>query len=192
MTLLTTGRPPVAVRAASGLWLAAVALGSIETVIVVGASQGGDNPLPGVLLRCAVYAAAILTTLRMRAGRRWARLALALVLGVVGTLSLVIEPVSWLADGNSLNAVADDADLTWWAIAASRSLHVAAVWAAVPLMFTGSANAYFRHATNKPAAERHAADEPAAERRAAGKHAAQRHTGTEPAANGHVGNEHGG
>jgi hypothetical protein len=144
MTLLTTGRPPVAVRAASGLWLAAVALGALETVIVVGADQAGDNPLPGVLFRCTVYAAAILTTLRMRAGRRWARLALALVLGIVGTLSLIIEPISWLVDGNSLSAVTGDADLTWWAIAASRALHVAAVWAAVPLMFTASANAYFR------------------------------------------------
>ncbi|WP_327006136.1 hypothetical protein OHA72_01865 [Dactylosporangium sp. NBC_01737] len=144
MTLLTTGRPPVAVRAASGLWLAAVALGALETVIVVGADQAGDNPLPGVLFRCTVYAAAILTTLRMRAGRRWARLALALVLGIVGTLSLIIEPISWLVDGNSLSAATGDADLTWWAIAASRALHVAAVWAAVPLMFTASANAYFR------------------------------------------------
>lgn len=149
MTLLTAGRPPVAVRAASGLWLAAVALGALETVIIVAASQGGDNPLPGVLLRCAVYAAAILTTLRMRAGRRWARLALALVLGIVGTLSLVIEPVSWLADGNSLSAATGDADLTWWAIAGSRGLHVAAVWAAVPLMFTASANAYFRRTDDK-------------------------------------------
>jgi hypothetical protein len=145
MTLLTTGWPPVAVRAASGLWLAAVALGALETVIVVGASQAGENPLPGVLFRCAVYAAAIITTLRMRAGRRWARVALAVVLGVVGTLSLVVEPVSWLADGNSLSAAVDDADLTWWMIAGSRVLHVAAVWAAVPLMFTRSANAYFRH-----------------------------------------------
>lgn len=146
MTLLTTGRPPVAVRAAAGLWLAAVAFGALETVIVVGSSQAGENPLPGVLFRCAVYAAAILTALRMRAGRRWARLALALVLGIVGTLSLIIEPISWLVDGNSLSAAVDDADLTWWAIAVSRALHVAAVWTAVPLMFTASANAYFRGA----------------------------------------------
>ncbi|GAA3226588.1 hypothetical protein ACFO1B_32190 [Dactylosporangium siamense] len=144
MTLLTTGRPPVAVRAAAGLWLIAVALGALETVIVVGSGQAGEHPLAGVLFRCAVYAAAILTTLRMRAGRRWARLALALVLGIVGTLSLIIEPISWLAGGNSLSAVVDDADLTWWATAASRALHVAAVWAAVPLMFTRSANAYFK------------------------------------------------
>jgi hypothetical protein len=149
MTVLsarTTGRPPVAVRAATGMWLAAVALGAIETVIVVGAGEAGASPLAGVLFRCAVYAAAILTALRMRAGRRWARIALALVLGIVGTLSLVVEPISWLADGNSLSAVADDADLTWWAIAGSRALHVAAVWAAVPLMFTRSANRYFRKA----------------------------------------------
>ena len=144
MTSLMTGRPPVAVRAAAGLWIAAVALGAVETVIVVGSAQAGDNPLAGVLFRCAVYAAAILTTLRMRAGRGWARLALALVLGIVGTLSLVVEPISWLAGGNSLSAAAADADLTWWAIAAVRALHVAAVWAAVPLMFTGQANAYFK------------------------------------------------
>ncbi|MEV0136090.1 hypothetical protein AB0H83_47590 [Dactylosporangium sp. NPDC050688] len=144
MTSLTTGRPPVAVRAAAGLWIAAVALGAGETVIVVGSSQAGGNVLAGVLFRGAVYAAAILTTLRMRAGRRWARLALALVLGIVGTLSLVVEPISWLADGNSLSAATAGADLTWWAVAAARALHVAAVWAAVPLMFTARANAYFK------------------------------------------------
>ena len=144
MTLLTTGRPPVSVRAAAGLWIAAVALGAVETVIVVGSSQAGDAPLAGVVFRCVVYAAAVLTAVRMRAGRRWARVALALVLGIVGTLSLVIEPVSWLVDGNSLSATLDDADAAWWAIAGSRALHVGAVWAAVPLMFTSSANRYFR------------------------------------------------
>ncbi|MEV0561843.1 hypothetical protein [Dactylosporangium sp. NPDC050588] len=144
MILLDSRRPPVAVRAATGLWIGAVALGAVETVIVVGAGQAGENPLFGVLFRCVVYAAAVLTALRMRAGRRWARIALAVVLGIVGTLSLVIEPISWLADGNSLSAATADADLTWWAITAARTLHVAAVWAAVPLMFTGSANQYFR------------------------------------------------
>lgn len=143
MTLLTTGRPPVAVRAASGMWIAAVALGALETVFVVGSSQAGDNPLPGVLFRCAVYGAAILTTLRMRAGRRWARIALAVVLGIVGTLSLIIQPLTWLADGNSLSAATAGADLTWWAITGSRALHIVAVWTAVPLMFTASANQYF-------------------------------------------------
>jgi hypothetical protein len=144
MTLLTAGRPPVSVRAAAGCWIGAVALGAVETVIVVGSSQAGDDPLPGVLFRCAVYGAAVLATLRMRAGRRWARIALALVLGVVGSLSLLVEPVAWLADGNSLSAAFDDADSTWWAIAVARALHVVAVWVAVPRMFTGSANRYFR------------------------------------------------
>ncbi|MFF5226329.1 hypothetical protein [Dactylosporangium sp. NPDC000521] len=143
MTHLGSGRPPVAVRAATGLWIAAVALGAVETVIVVGAQQAGEHPLVGVLFRCVVYAAVVLTALRMRAGRRWARIALALVLGIAGTLSLVVGPVLWLVDGHSLSAAAGDADLTWWAIAAARALHVAAVWTAVPLMFTRSANRYF-------------------------------------------------
>lgn len=140
---MSIDRPPAAVRTAFGLWLLAVGAGVFETVVVVGSGAAGDGALMGVAIRGTVYAAAIATALRMRAGRRWARLALALVLGIVGTLSLVMEPIGWLAEGNSVRDQFAAADAAWWLTAASRAVHIGAVLSAVPLMFTPAANAYF-------------------------------------------------
>jgi hypothetical protein len=81
---------------------------------------------------------------RMRLGKRWARLTLAVLLGVIGTLSLVIDPISWLAEGNSLSEVFTEADLLFFLIAPIRTVHLAAVIAALALMFLPAANTYFR------------------------------------------------
>jgi hypothetical protein len=141
---MTTNATPTAVRAAFGLWLLAVGAGAFETVVMLAGGAAGDNPTVGVVVRGTIYAVVVLIALRMRAGRRWARLTLALALGIVGTLSLVMEPIGWLMDGNSLSTQLADADLTWWLTAAARTVHIAAVWSAVPLMFVPSANHYFR------------------------------------------------
>jgi hypothetical protein len=82
----------------------------------------------------------------MRLGKRWARLTLAVLLGGIGTLSLVIDPISWLAGGNSLSEIFIDADLLFFLIAPIRAVHLAAVIAALVLMFLPSANTYFRTA----------------------------------------------
>jgi hypothetical protein len=87
---------------------------------------------------------AIVVVLRMFSGQRWARLTLAAGLGVVGTLSLTIEPVLWLARGNSLTHMIAQAGITDLVFGSSRVLHVAAVFAGCVLMFMPSANAYFR------------------------------------------------
>jgi hypothetical protein len=144
--MTTIDRTPTAVRAAFGMWLVAVGAGAFETVVVVasGDAGAGGGVVAGVAVRCAVYAAAVLTAVRMRAGRRWARVALALVLGIVGTLSLVMQPVGWLLDGNSFSAQLSSADTAWWLEAASRTVHIAAVWCGVILMFVPSANRYFQ------------------------------------------------
>jgi len=123
-----------------------VATGVLETIVVITSGAAGDNPLPAVLLRGTIYAVVVLVALRMRAGRRWARLTLALALGILGTLSLVMEPIGWLLDGNSLSAQLGSADLAWWLTATFRTLHIAAVWSAVPLMFTPAASRFFHRA----------------------------------------------
>jgi hypothetical protein len=66
------------------------------------------------------------------------------LLGVIGTLSLVIDPISWLAEGNSLSEVFKEADLLFFLIAPIRIVHLAAVIAALVLMFLPAANTYFR------------------------------------------------
>jgi hypothetical protein len=81
----------------------------------------------------------------MRLGKRWARIALAVLLGGIGTLSLVIDPISWLAAGNSLREVFTRADLLFFIIAPIRAAHLTAVIAALVFMFLPAANGYFRH-----------------------------------------------
>jgi len=141
---------PKPVHAAFVLWIAAVAAGVFETILAVIdlAPEGlGAGVVAGVVVRLAVFTAAIYLAVRLRLGRNWARVSLTILLGVVGTLSLVIGPIQWLIEGNSLGKAIADADALTLLFATSRILHLAAVVAATVLMFRPAANAYFRAAT---------------------------------------------
>ncbi|NUW37392.1 hypothetical protein HTZ77_39235 [Nonomuraea sp. SMC257] len=139
--------PPV-VLAATSLWLFAVAAGVFEAVLIVtqmlSSGTAFGELLPQIAFRLGVFAAAVFLALRLRAGRNWARLTLAVGLGIFGTLSLVIEPARWLLGGGSIG----DALAAWapmdFAFAGSRILHLLAVLGAVTLMFQPRANAFFR------------------------------------------------
>jgi hypothetical protein len=155
---------PKEVRASFLLWLTAVAAGVLETIIRVidalamgaASGSGGEADLTGtisnVVIRVIVYALVVYLITQMRLGKNWARLTLAVLLGVIGTLSLVIDPISWLAAGNSLGEVFTEADLLFVLIAPIRAVHLAAVIAALVFMFL-PANNYFRaarFATRRP------------------------------------------
>jgi hypothetical protein len=147
---------PKEVQASFLLWLTAVAAGILETIIRVidtfamGWASGGSGQtdltgvISGVLIRLIVYTLVVYITTRMRLGKRWARLSLAVLLGGIGTLSLVIDPISWLAAGNSLSEVFTEANLLFFVIAPIRTVHLAAVIGALVLMFLPAANTYFR------------------------------------------------
>ena len=143
---------PREVQASFVLWLTAVAAGVVETIIrvidalLMGLSlgSGGEVDVTGVIIRVIVYTVAVYIIAQMRLGRRWARLALTVLLGGIGTLSLVIDPISWLARGNSLGEVFTQADLLFFIIAPIRAVHLAAVIAALVFMFLPAANNYFR------------------------------------------------
>ena len=149
---------PKEVQASFLLWLTAVVAGVLETIIRVidalalgwASGSGGQTDVTGVIsgvvIRVIVYTLVVYIVTRMRLGKRWARLTLAVLLGVIGTLSLVIDPISWLAGGNSLSEVFTEADLLFFLIAPIRTVHLAAVIAALVLMFLPSANTYFRTA----------------------------------------------
>ena len=156
---------PKEVRASFLLWLTAVAAGVLETIIRVidalamgaASGSGGEADLTGatsnVVIRVIVYALVVYLITQMRLGKSWARLTLAVLLGVIGTLSLVIDPISWLAEGNSLGEVFTEADLLFVLIAPIRAVHLAAVIAALVFMFLPAANNYFRaarFATRRP------------------------------------------
>jgi hypothetical protein len=147
---------PKEVQASFLLWLTAVAAGVLETIIRVidslaigwASGSGGETDVTGaifgVVIRVIVYTLVVYIITRMRLGKRWARMTLAVLLGVIGTLSLVIDPISWLAGGNSLSEVFKEANLLFFLIAPIRTVHLVAVIAALVLMFLPAANTYFR------------------------------------------------
>ncbi|MFI7705908.1 hypothetical protein [Nonomuraea sp. NPDC049480] len=143
--------PPPVVHTAAMLWLSAVALGAFEVVLMVSqellaSTSTVTDLLPGVGFRLAVFGGAIFLALRLKNGRNWARWTLAGTLGVLGTLSLVVEPVRWLLDGGSIAEAVAGMDAVSWAFASSRILHLTAVLGAMALMFQPRANAYFASA----------------------------------------------
>ena len=137
---------PKDVRASFVLWLTAVGAGVAETVIRVIFTLTGDPQSNGLLLRVIVYAVAVYVAWQMRRGKGWARITLAVLLGGIGTLSLVVDPISWLAGGHSLDDYFAQADLLFVLIAPIRAVHLAAVISAFVLMFRPVSNEYFRAA----------------------------------------------
>lgn len=141
--------PPSAVRTAYALWLTAVAAGAFETVLAVGRmTADGTGSAAGIgvglAVRLAVFTAAVLIARRMRTGARWARLTLAIGLGVLGTASMAAQPLGHLLDGGSIAAALAQASALDLVFGASRAVHVTAVLTAVFLMFRPAADAYFR------------------------------------------------
>lgn len=143
------GPAPGPVRGAFALWVTAVAAGAFETVLAIGrmladgTGSAGEIAV-GLAIRLPVFVAALLIARQMRAGRGWARSALAIGLGVVGTATMVVGPVQALAQGRSLGWELAHATPLDFVFAASRIVHVSSVLAAVVLMFLPAANGYFR------------------------------------------------
>jgi hypothetical protein len=145
---------PREVQASFLLWLTAVAAGVVETIIrviyslTVG-SGGGEAEVTGVVIRVIVYSVVIYIIAQMRLRKRWARTTLVVLLGGIGTLSLVIDPISWLAGGNALREVFAQANLLFYMVAPIRAVHLAAVVTALVFMFLPAANTYFRAAQSE-------------------------------------------
>jgi hypothetical protein len=155
------GRPPWQLRASFWFWLVAVAAGLFETTLVVIDATAGEvgsvaEVAVGVTVRLLAFTGLVYLAVRLRQGRNWARIALAVLYGGFGTLSLVIGPVTWLAEGGSLADATAAADLGSVLFAASRLVHVAAIIAALILMFHSAANAYVRE-TRRTRAKRNSA-----------------------------------
>ena len=145
-------------RASFFLWLLAVAAGLFETILVVVEATAGEvgsaaEVAVGVTVRLLAFTGLVYLAAQLRQGRNWARIALAVLYGGFGTLSLVIGPATWLAEGGSLPDAMAAADLGSVLFAASRLVHLGAIIAALILMFHPAANAYIR-ATRRTRAER--------------------------------------
>jgi hypothetical protein len=95
-------------------------------------------------IRAVVYVLVTLLIVRLRKGERWVRLALTVLLGVVGMASLLAEPISWLIGGGVPAIFLAAADGPTLAVVALRAIHVVAVVGGLVLMYSPSANRFFR------------------------------------------------
>jgi hypothetical protein len=102
----------------------------------------------GILIRGIIYIIFIFVTIQMRKQRNWARIILAIGLGIVGTLALIIDPISWMMKGHAISE--SFVGLNVWSVlfTISRIIHIICVSAALLWMFQPNANKYFRSAKN--------------------------------------------
>jgi hypothetical protein len=139
---------PRSVQRAYVLWLIAVAAGVFETLVIIVASNESVASLAiGASLRFVAFAVAAYLAIRMRIGSNWARLALTVLLGVFGLISLLIGPVRWLVDGNTVSDLDLSTSETLFTI--SRVVHVIAVLLAVIFMYSSASNRWFQPATRR-------------------------------------------
>ena len=93
--------PPAAVRLSVALWLGAILAGVAETLVRL---AGPAAPTAGELAtRGGLYLVLAVLVVALRTGRDAIRWTVVVVLGVVGTLSLVVEPAMALLDGATVS-----------------------------------------------------------------------------------------
>jgi hypothetical protein len=141
MTSLVARAAPPAVQLSVLLWLGAIGAGVAEALVHL---LLPDPPTVGRLAaRFGIYAVLGVLVLALRTGRNSVRWAVAVLLGGIGTISLVVEPVSWLLAGGSPGLFLVTADAPVLVAAGLRIAHLVAVLSALVLMFRPAANAWF-------------------------------------------------
>ncbi|MET8799208.1 hypothetical protein ABZV91_22710 [Nocardia sp. NPDC004568] len=139
---------PAAVTTAFIALVAAVGFGIAETAIrgaLLGDAANIGALTGGWLLRSGIYLVVLVVAWRMLRGERWARNLLTVGIGVLGTASLLVEPVRMLMDGGT--GVFADMSATTVSVALTRVGHLGAVTLAIPAMHTPGARAWFRAGT---------------------------------------------
>ncbi|GAA5118493.1 hypothetical protein [Pseudonocardia adelaidensis] len=142
MTSAAVRSAPPTVQLSVLLWLGAIGAGAAEALLHL---LFPEPPTAGQLAaRFGLYAVLAALVLALRTGRNAVRWTVAVLLGGFGTLSLVIEPISWLLAGGSPGLFIVTADALAFAAAGLRIAHIVAVISAMALMFGAAANAWFR------------------------------------------------
>ena len=142
-------RVPREVKKSFLFWLVAIAAGVFEMIIAViqilsKDSESGINIFIAVGIRTIIFAVLVFIIIKMYRGNNWARVALSILLGGIGTASLIIDPINWILEGNSLDKAFTELTLYSSLFGLSRIVHLASVIAALILMFRPAANKYFR------------------------------------------------
>lgn len=138
---------PAAVTTAFCALVAAVGFGIAETAVhAVGRLDGSTagSLAVGLLIRAGVYLVVLGVAWRMLRGDRWARLTLAVGIGVIGSASLLIEPISAVVAAGSLADPLVGMTAAEVVVGLNRAGHICAVLVAIPAMYTPAARAWFR------------------------------------------------
>ncbi|MFD3595390.1 hypothetical protein ACFWU5_21915 [Nocardia sp. NPDC058640] len=135
---------PRAVHVAFGGLLTALAAGVAEGLLR--AVRGGDEfgaTATGLLPRLAIYLAVAGVALYMLNGSRVARAVLTVGIGVVGLISLIIEPLAVVLSTDDYTTLFDGMSESSIVLAGCRTVHILAVVIAIPAMYTPAAHRWF-------------------------------------------------
>ncbi|MFE9582674.1 hypothetical protein ACFYO1_40320 [Nocardia sp. NPDC006044] len=100
----------------------------------------------GLAVRLGIYLVVLVVAIRMTHGARWARLLLTFGIGVIGLLSLIIEPLAALLSADKFGDLFARLTVESVVIGGFRTIHVVAVLVAVPAMYHPAARRFFRRA----------------------------------------------
>lgn len=142
MTASDPSSLPRSVRWSVWCWLTAVACGVLESLLRALTDPDEDVAVQ-LSIRAVVYVLVTLLIVRLRRGEPWVRLALTVLLGVLGMASLLAEPISWVVAGGAPADFLAAADGPTLMVVALRAIHVAAVVAGLALMYGRTANRFF-------------------------------------------------
>ncbi|MFD3746717.1 hypothetical protein [Nocardia sp. NPDC058633] len=142
--LLVSSTRPRAVNVAFVGLLTALAAGVAEGLLR--AVRGGDEfgaTATGLLPRLAIYLAVAGVALYMLNGSRVARAVLTVGIGVVGLVSLIIEPLAVALSTDDYTTLFEGMSPSSAVLAGCRTVHVLAVVIAIPAMYTPAAHRWF-------------------------------------------------
>ncbi|MFE7718680.1 hypothetical protein ACFU44_06520 [Nocardia rhizosphaerihabitans] len=135
---------PRAVTVAFGGLVTALAAGAAEGLLraVRGGGEFGATAA-GLLPRLAIYLVVAAVALYMVNGSRVARALLTVGIGVVGLLSLIIEPLAVVLSTDDFAALFTGMSPSSAVLAGYRAVHILAVVIAIPAMYTPAAHRWF-------------------------------------------------
>ncbi|MDO3651112.1 hypothetical protein [Nocardia mangyaensis] len=136
-------RPRAVTVAFAGL---VTALGAGVAEGLLRAVRGGGEfgaTATGLLPRLAIYLAVVGVALYMLNGSRVARAVLTVGIGVVGLVSLIIEPLAVVLSTDDFGTLVAGYTPESAALASLRAVHVLAVVIAIPAMYTPAAHRWF-------------------------------------------------
>lgn len=135
---------PVAISVAFGALMTALAAGAAEGLLraVRGGGEFGATAA-GLLPRLAIYLVVAAVALVMLNGSRVARALLTVGIGVVGLLSLIIEPVAVLLSADDYAVLFGELAPSSAVLVGCRTVHILAVLVAVAAMYTPAAHRWF-------------------------------------------------